>query len=102
MHHLRLAAFGRMTNAEWPGAPPGEWLGGSGGRMESSVVWPGIKLIHGVRAHKAEPKFLAKTPWRPAWWRWFRSAAASAAVGRKRRASCTYNVPMQCHAHLYR
>jgi len=36
----------------------GEWLGGSGGGwQDSGGVWPGIKLIHGVRAAKGDPEF---------------------------------------------
>jgi hypothetical protein len=36
----------------------GEWLGGSGGGwQDSGGVWPGIKLIHGVRAEQGDPEF---------------------------------------------
>jgi hypothetical protein len=36
----------------------GEWLGGSGGGwQDSGGVWPGIKLIHGVRAEEGDPEF---------------------------------------------
>jgi len=36
----------------------GEWIGGSGGGwQDSGGVWPGIKLIHGVRAQKGDPEF---------------------------------------------
>ena len=36
----------------------GEWLGGSGGGwQDSGGVWPGIKLIHGVRAVEDDPEF---------------------------------------------
>ncbi len=36
----------------------GEWLGGSGGGwQDSGGVWPGIKLIHGVRAQQDDPEF---------------------------------------------
>lgn len=36
----------------------GEWLGGSGGGwQDSGGVWPGIKLIHGVRAAEDDPEF---------------------------------------------
>jgi hypothetical protein len=36
----------------------GEWLGGSGGGwQDSGGVWPGIKLIHGVRAAQGDPEF---------------------------------------------
>jgi hypothetical protein len=36
----------------------GEWLGGSGGGwQDSGGVWPGIKLIHGVRAGEGDPEF---------------------------------------------
>jgi hypothetical protein len=36
----------------------GEWLGGSGGGwQDSGGVWPGIKLIHGVRAADGDPEF---------------------------------------------
>jgi len=36
----------------------GEWLGGSGGGwQDSGGVWPGIKLIHGVRAGETDPEF---------------------------------------------
>jgi len=36
----------------------GEWLGGSGGGwQDSGGVWPGIKLIHGVRAAEGDPEF---------------------------------------------
>ncbi|HEV2445616.1 MAG TPA: UTP--glucose-1-phosphate uridylyltransferase, partial [Candidatus Sulfopaludibacter sp.] len=36
----------------------GEWLGGSGGGwQDSGGVWPGIKLIHGVRAQEGDPEF---------------------------------------------
>ncbi len=36
----------------------GEWLGGSGGGwQDSGGVWPGIKLIHGVRATESDPEF---------------------------------------------
>lgn len=36
----------------------GEWLGGSGGGwQDSGGVWPGIKLIEGVRANEADPEF---------------------------------------------
>jgi hypothetical protein len=36
----------------------GEWLGGSGGGwQDSGGVWPGIKLIHGVRAVEGDPEF---------------------------------------------
>jgi hypothetical protein len=36
----------------------GEWLGGSGGGwQDSGGVWPGIKLIYGVRAGEGDPEF---------------------------------------------
>jgi len=36
----------------------GEWLGGSGGGwQDSGGVWPGLKLIHGVRAKEGDPEF---------------------------------------------
>lgn len=36
----------------------GEWLGGSGGGwQDSGGVWPGIKLIYGVRAREGDPEF---------------------------------------------
>ncbi len=36
----------------------GEWLGGSGGGwQDSGGVWPGIKLIHGVKAEASDPEF---------------------------------------------
>jgi UDP-N-acetylglucosamine pyrophosphorylase len=36
----------------------GEWLGGSGGGwQDSGGVWPGIKLIEGVRALEGDPEF---------------------------------------------
>ena len=36
----------------------GEWLGGSGGGwQDSGGVWPGIKLIHGVKAGEGDPEF---------------------------------------------
>jgi hypothetical protein len=36
----------------------GEWLGGSGGGwQDSGGIWPGIKLIHGVRAGEGDPEF---------------------------------------------
>ena len=36
----------------------GEWLGGSGGGwQDSGGVWPGIKLIEGVRAGEGDPEF---------------------------------------------
>jgi len=36
----------------------GEWLGGSGGGwQDSGGVWPGIKLIHGVRAVEGDAEF---------------------------------------------
>jgi hypothetical protein len=36
----------------------GEWLAGSGGGwQDSGGVWPGIKLIHGVRAVETDPEF---------------------------------------------
>jgi hypothetical protein len=36
----------------------GEWLGGSGGGwQDSGGVWPGIKLIQGVRATENDPEF---------------------------------------------
>jgi UTP--glucose-1-phosphate uridylyltransferase len=36
----------------------GEWLGGSGGGwQDSGGVWPGIKLIYGVRAAENDPEF---------------------------------------------
>ena len=36
----------------------GEWLGGSGGGwQDSGGVWPGIKLIYGVRAAVGDPEF---------------------------------------------
>ncbi len=36
----------------------GEWLGGSGGGwQDSGGVWPGIKLIHGVKAAEGDPEF---------------------------------------------
>ena len=36
----------------------GEWLGGSGGGwQDSGGVWPGIKLIHGVRGAEGDPEF---------------------------------------------
>jgi len=35
-----------------------EWLGGSGGGwQDSGGIWPGIKLIHGVRAQDGDPEF---------------------------------------------
>jgi hypothetical protein len=36
----------------------GEWLGGSGGGwQDSGGVWPGMKLIEGVRASEGDPEF---------------------------------------------
>jgi hypothetical protein len=36
----------------------GEWLGGSGGGwQDSGGVWPGMKLIQGVKATEADPEF---------------------------------------------
>ena len=36
----------------------GEWLGGSGGGwQDSGGIWPGIKLIHGVKAGEGDPEF---------------------------------------------
>jgi len=36
----------------------GEWLGGSGGGwQDSGGIWPGIKLIEGVRAAEGDPEF---------------------------------------------
>ena len=36
----------------------GEWLGGSGGGwQDSGGVWPGLKLIHGVKAKEGDPEF---------------------------------------------
>src|SRR6266853_639408 len=36
----------------------GEWLGGSGGGwQDSGGIWPGIKLIHGVKAGERDPEF---------------------------------------------
>jgi hypothetical protein len=36
----------------------GEWIGGSGGGwQDSGGVWPGIKLIYGVRAREGDPEF---------------------------------------------
>ncbi len=36
----------------------GEWLGGSGGGwQDSGGLWPGIKLIEGVRAREGDPEF---------------------------------------------
>ena len=36
----------------------GEWIGGSGGGwQDSGGVWPGIKLIYGVRAQEGDPEF---------------------------------------------
>src|SRR5471032_3313909 len=36
----------------------GEWLGGSGGGwQDSGGVWPGIKLIYGVRAREGDAEF---------------------------------------------
>lgn len=36
----------------------GEWIGGSGGGwQDSGGVWPGIKLIHGVKAAEGDPEF---------------------------------------------
>jgi hypothetical protein len=36
----------------------GEWLGGSGGGwQDSGGVWPGMKLIQGVKAGEADPEF---------------------------------------------
>ncbi len=36
----------------------GEWLGGSGGGwQDSGGVWPGIKLIQGVRAAEGDPEY---------------------------------------------
>ena len=36
----------------------GEWLGGSGGGwQDSGGIWPGIKLIRGVRAGEGDPEF---------------------------------------------
>jgi hypothetical protein len=36
----------------------GEWLGGSGGGwQDSGGVWPGIKLIHGVKAGADDPEY---------------------------------------------
>ncbi|HLK18170.1 MAG TPA: UTP--glucose-1-phosphate uridylyltransferase [Bryobacteraceae bacterium] len=36
----------------------GEWLGGSGGGwQDSGGVWPGIKLIQGVRSSEGDPEF---------------------------------------------
>ena len=50
----------RNTNAGWSLARAilGEWLGGSGGGwQDSGGVWPGIKLIEGVRASEGDPEF---------------------------------------------
>jgi len=45
----------RMTAAR---AILGEWLGGSGGGwQDSGGVWPGIKLIEGVKAAEGDPEF---------------------------------------------
>ena len=44
------------TGAWWR-LGPGEWLGGSGGGCTVGGVWPGIKLIHGVRAQEGDPEF---------------------------------------------
>ena len=36
----------------------GEWLGGSGGGwQDSGGVWPGLKLIYGVKAMEGDPEF---------------------------------------------
>ncbi len=36
----------------------GEWLGGSGGGwQDSGGVWPGMKLIQGVKATEVDPEF---------------------------------------------
>ena len=36
----------------------GEWLGGSGGGwQDSGGVWPGLKLIHGVKSRPGDPEF---------------------------------------------
>jgi len=36
----------------------GEWLGGSGGGwQDSGGVWPGVKLIYGVRAEEGDPEW---------------------------------------------
>ena len=36
----------------------GEWLGGSGGGwQDSGGVWPGLKLIHGVRSTEGDPEY---------------------------------------------
>ena len=36
----------------------GEWLGGSGGGwQDSGGVWPGLKLIHGVKSQPGDPEF---------------------------------------------
>jgi hypothetical protein len=36
----------------------GEWLGGSGGGwQDSGGVWPGLKLIHGVRSEMSDPEY---------------------------------------------
>ncbi|KAL3815500.1 hypothetical protein ACHAXA_006197 [Cyclostephanos tholiformis] len=36
----------------------GEWLGGSGGGwQDSGGVWPGLKLIHGVRSTGTDPEY---------------------------------------------
>lgn len=36
----------------------GEWLGGSGGGwQDSGGVWPGMKLIEGVKANKGDPEY---------------------------------------------
>jgi len=36
----------------------GEWLGGSGGGwQDSGGVWPGLKLIHGVKAKPGDPEY---------------------------------------------
>jgi hypothetical protein len=40
----------------------GEWIGGSGGGwQDSGGVWPGIKLIQGVKAKKGDPEFCVST-----------------------------------------
>ena len=36
----------------------GEWLGGSGGGwQDSGGVWPGLKLIHGVKSREGDPEY---------------------------------------------
>ncbi|KAL7538873.1 hypothetical protein ACHAXR_012323 [Thalassiosira sp. AJA248-18] len=36
----------------------GEWLGGSGGGwQDSGGVWPGLKLIHGVKSKEGDPEY---------------------------------------------